>query len=312
MFESSAPFTLFDYFRVPYRCVALEVDGGTQAIVPRGRDRALTWPAANLLEAGAGGPAAYRVESLPIFGRVVRDAEMRDRIRRLGGAWTVVHPVHDLAGAAQVSAIWQRDDGSVFLPFDPNEVISNYWTERYLDFRRTRKTLSLARRSYYLVRPILPRTAQMTLRRSFAHLQSRASFPRWPIETALHDLYSLLFDLVVGVADEPVPFIDIWPKPSTWALVLTHDVEGETGYASLRELLDAELELGYRSSWNFVPEANYVVEEALLDELRVHGFEIGVTSPNRPFHADYRRSGRMRTAGMRSVSGRLPPSARRR
>jgi peptidoglycan/xylan/chitin deacetylase (PgdA/CDA1 family) len=92
----------------------------------------------------------------------------------------------------------------------------------------------------------------------------------------LHDFYDFLFELVSRLADRPVPFIGPWPRDSSWALVLTHDVEGEKGYGKLRELLHMELEAGYRSSWNFVPQNQYEVEDDLVHELREAGFEIGV------------------------------------
>jgi hypothetical protein len=117
---------------------------------------------------------------------------------------------------------------------------------------------------------------QMRLRRSFSHVQARATFPRWPIETALDDFYRLLFSLVRGIAGEPVPTIGLWPRGFRWALVLTHDVEGAVGLRNVLRLVEVELRRGYRSSWNFVPENEAPVEDVFLHELHESGFEVGV------------------------------------
>ena len=58
--------------------------------------------------------------------------------------------------------------------------------------------------------------------------------------------------------------------------MLSHDVEHQAGYDDLHLLADVELELGYRSSWNFVPERDYEVEPERLEQLRADGFEIGL------------------------------------
>ena len=105
----------------------------------------------------------------------------------------------------------------------------------------------------------------MSMRRSFSRVQSKSQFPRWPLETALHDFYDFLFTLVTGLAQRPVPFIGVWPRRWTWALVLTHDVEAQVGYDKLPELLRVEVEAGYRSSWNFVPENRYVVDDITVE-----------------------------------------------
>jgi hypothetical protein len=115
----------------------------------------------------------------------------------------------------------------------------------------------------------------MELRRGFARFQARSSFPRWPIEDSLHDLCARVLDVLADVRGSPLPWISPWPHDRSWALVLTHDVETEFGYRNLHLLRDAERAQGYRSSWNFVP-GRYVVDEAVLRQLRDEGCEIGV------------------------------------
>jgi peptidoglycan/xylan/chitin deacetylase (PgdA/CDA1 family) len=279
MFESSAPFTLFDYFRVPYDAGAAEpIAPGVAALNARGRSLSLFWPTGAALATNQGRPSSYFIGPMPLFGRIAPDADVRLWLQRLGGKWRVAHDIRDAEGTL-VGGVWQTDDGSTFLPFDPNELVANFWTERYLDYVRPSAVThlaSLARRGYYRARPLLPRSVQMTMRRSFSRVQSKARFPRWPVETALHDFYELLFAVVATVAEGPVPSISLWPRNWAWAMVLTHDVETQRGYERLPKLLRVEVEAGYRSSWNFVPERRYRVDDDLVRTLQEQGFEVGV------------------------------------
>jgi hypothetical protein len=67
-----------------------------------------------------------------------------------------------------------------------------------------------------------------------------------------------------------------WPLGKKFALVLTHDVESKTGLAKCRSLMQLEMELGFRSSFNFVPEGDYRVPAELRKELTAQGFEVGI------------------------------------
>lgn len=67
-----------------------------------------------------------------------------------------------------------------------------------------------------------------------------------------------------------------WPGGKKFALVLTHDVEGRRGLEKCRLLAELEKEMGFRSSFNFVPEGDYRVSSELRTELVRSGFEVGV------------------------------------
>jgi hypothetical protein len=163
------------------------------------------------------------------------------------------------------------------LPFDPGEVIQSFWSERYKRVRSSSK--ARARRAagvgYYAVRPMIPRSGQIALRRALSRVQARSRFPRWPVEPALHELYGFLFDLVADVAEAPVPRVAPWPHGRSWALVLTHDVETHVGHDNLEHLRALERSSDLRSAWNFVPR-RYRVDERVLGELTGEGCEVGV------------------------------------
>ena len=286
MFESSSSFAFFDYFRVPYAVRPAQDAAGPpgsgavhrlRAVEQPGRaHRSLLW-----LEPGAGMPGRaparlgrYQLAGCTLFGHVAADIPREAAI--LGHDWRAAEQISD-AGGRPVAAIWRDRDGSIFLPFDPGEVMLQFWSEGYLDVGRSSlaAATSALRRCYYLARPAMPRAVQVKLRQAFTRVQARSSFPGWPVEDSLHNLYRWLFSAVAEIAGGPVPFLDIWPDGRSWALVLTHDVETEAGYRTMGLLRDAERELGYRSSWNFVAE-RYRVEDATVRALHDEGCEVGV------------------------------------
>ena len=101
----------------------------------------------------------------------------------------------------------------------------------------------------------------MALRRIIARRQRKASQAVWPINEA---------------AGHPPAGWPGWPDGKKFAFVLTHDVEGPEGLAKCRQLMQLEMELGFRSSFNFIPEGSYAVSRELREELAQNGFEVGV------------------------------------
>jgi len=289
MFEASRPFLLFDYFRVPYRVLEPELPSTLRSDDPFRRCGELRWsdgdatrslywaPAADVERNALGRRELRRLGSIPLDGLALDPRVAADWLARSGSQWRDVVELHDRRGG-RAGAICQDEHGNFFLPFDPGEVIQSYWRERYRTVASTRlasRARSILSASYYRVRPGIPRAVQLMFRRTIRRLQAHSRFPAWPVETALHDLYDLLFRLVAALAREPVPWISPWPDGYEWALVLTHDVETVTGYDNLGRLRGVELELGYRSAWNFVPR-RYTVDDARVSELLADGFEVGV------------------------------------
>jgi hypothetical protein len=292
MFESSDPFLFFDYFRVPYGVTSAEhrtPDFATRmpfvgfASLRRrggaGLGRTLYWPrlAADLAVPDLLAPAEFEFDGIRAYGHLVSHSQVEERVAATGTGWRPTSAVRNSHGQL-VASLWRDHHGNVLLPFDPGEVMTGYWSERYRNSGRGRVRTHaerLGRRTYYQLRPVLPRAAQIGMRRRFAPLQARLPFPRWPVEPALHDFYAGVFRLLVDVAEAPVPWISPWPHGRSWAFVLTHDVETRAGYERISLLRDLEVGLGYRSSWNFVPK-RYEVEALVIEKLVGDGFEIGV------------------------------------
>jgi hypothetical protein len=114
---------------------------------------------------------------------------------------------------------------------------------------------------YYRLKPVVPLSTRMAIRRWFAR-QKRARVSHiWPI--------------LPGSERTPENWAG-WPDGKKFAFVLTHDVEGPIGVARCLQLMKLETELGFRSSFNFIPQGDYTVSRDLREELIRNGFEVGV------------------------------------
>jgi len=114
---------------------------------------------------------------------------------------------------------------------------------------------------YYLIKPAIPRGLRMRLRTHVASRQRQRSANVWPINES--------------AAQRP-EWWSPWPGGKKFAFVLTHDVEGKRGMEHCKALAELEMDLGFRSSFNFVPEGEYETPSWLRSFLTDRGFEIGV------------------------------------
>jgi peptidoglycan/xylan/chitin deacetylase (PgdA/CDA1 family) len=114
---------------------------------------------------------------------------------------------------------------------------------------------------YYLCKPYMPWGLRIFLRRQRANHRRIAYATTWPI------------DQRAGVAP---PGWAGWPEGKRFAIALTHDVEGTKGLARVEQLMNLESEHGFRSSFNFVPEDEYRVPDAMRQTIDRLGFEVGV------------------------------------
>jgi glycosyltransferase involved in cell wall biosynthesis len=119
----------------------------------------------------------------------------------------------------------------------------------------------LRNKIYYQVKPFVPQGLRTAIRRNFAERLRHRVSESWPIMPG---------------SERPPEHWSGWPERKKFALVLTHDVEGQAGVDKCRRLMELELELGVRSSFNFIPEGNYQVPIELREDLVRNGFEVGV------------------------------------
>src|ERR1039458_10127115 len=101
-------------------------------------------------------------------------------------------------------------------------------------------------RAYYTIKPLLPLSLRLALRRRWATSKRKTHAGVWPIDEE---------------AGATPPGWPGWPEGKRFALVLTHDVEGCRGLGRVERLMNLDLQHGVRSSFNFVPEGEYRSEE---------------------------------------------------
>ena len=120
----------------------------------------------------------------------------------------------------------------------------------------------LIHKTYYQLKPLIPRRLQITLRRHLIRKQLRAIENEniWPIDQR---------------AKESPEGWTGWPENKRFALVLTHDIDTSSGQERCRLLMELEKNLGFRSSFNFVIR-RYFVQADLRNALTKDGFEVGV------------------------------------
>src|SRR5947207_12154000 len=119
----------------------------------------------------------------------------------------------------------------------------------------------LRNRIYYGLKPFIPQSFRTAIRRKVALRLRHRIESVWPIAP--------------GSERRPQDWPG-WPGNKKFALVLTHDVESAAGLRKCRELMQLEMDAGFRSSFKFVPEGDYRLTPELREELAQNGFEIGI------------------------------------
>lgn len=118
----------------------------------------------------------------------------------------------------------------------------------------------LLNRIFYTLKPAMPRRVQISIRRQIALYKQKKYAHLWPIDPN---------------AGDPPKGWKGWPDGKKFALVLSHDVDTQKGHNNALKLAGLEEKLGFRSSFNFVPQ-RYSNSDTLFRKLTEREFEIGV------------------------------------
>ncbi len=113
---------------------------------------------------------------------------------------------------------------------------------------------------FYTIKPLIPRRLQIFLRSQVIRYKRKKYSHIWPIDPN---------------AGKPPKGWQGWPDNKKFALILSHDVDTLEGHDKCYQLMEIEENLGFRSSFNIVPE-KYRVSVTLINDLKSRGFEVGV------------------------------------
>jgi hypothetical protein len=113
---------------------------------------------------------------------------------------------------------------------------------------------------FYSIKPFIPRSLQIAIRRVIASRKRRLCSDVWPIDPA--------------ACKKPEGWQG-WPDGKKFALVIQHDVDTQKGHDNCHWLMGLEHRLGIKSLYSIVPE-RYKISKSLLNELPDQGFDIGV------------------------------------
>ena len=121
-------------------------------------------------------------------------------------------------------------------------------------------TYSFRNQLFYILKPLIPRPVQIFIRRQIARYKLKKYAHIWPIDPS---------------SAKPPKGWPGWPDGKRFALVLSHDVDTKIGQDRVLDLAALELQLEFRSAFNFVPE-RYTNHKDVKDYLKTNGFEINV------------------------------------
>jgi hypothetical protein len=171
------------------------------------------------------------------------------------------------------------------LPSNLNEIIDTLRFERYMDtavqHNRYNDAESIARRSYYLLRPFLPVAFRKHLQRIALKGWTKRAFPDWPVDFTTEDIFEKAFGSLSQALNLPeIPFIWYWPDGYSAGCVMTHDVETKAGRDFCETMMKMEMQYGVASSFELVPEQRYEVPMQLIEQIRESGCEVCVHGLN--------------------------------
>jgi hypothetical protein len=174
---------------------------------------------------------------------------------------------------------------TVWLPFDPTEVVDNLRCERYVSDNALEGSRPFAgrvvRRAYYTLRPVLPISVRKYLQRLHLRGWHRRPFPNWPVDLSVEKILERILVLAMKAKGfDEVPFIWYWPEGASGCVLMTHDVETASGRDFCPRLMDIDDEFDVKASLQIVPQERYAVTEDFLRSIRERGYEIGVQDLN--------------------------------
>ena len=177
------------------------------------------------------------------------------------------------------------ENGTVYLPFNPAQVVSNLGHEAYVEQWRSGPMSALSN-LYYWLRPAMPVNVRRHLQSLYLRGWDKLPFPQWPVDCSVDNLLRelLLLSLRASGAKQ-IPFIWFHSlRGQSSCALMTHDVETQSGMDFCATLMDIDDSFGIKASFQIVPEDRYKFGPQLLEDIRQRGFEICVHDLNHDGH----------------------------
>lgn len=134
---------------------------------------------------------------------------------------------------------------------------------------------------YWLLRPLLGVSTRKYLQRLYLRGWRELSFPKWPVDTTVDDVFERLLILAMQANNlQCIPFIWFWPRGYSSCAIMTHDVETANGLEACDQLMDLDESFGIKASFQLVPEKRYPVSAAVVSGMLERGFEVNVQDLN--------------------------------
>ena len=162
---------------------------------------------------------------------------------------------------------------------DAREAVERLRREEYPLAAAAKAALSggLFRSLYYAIRPMLPVALRKWGQKAYFSGWQALPFPSWPVDFTVDDLHErLLVSYMRAQQISAIPFIWFWPRGKKSCVVITHDVETESGRDFTGTLMDLDERYGIRASFQLIPQDRYQVTPAYLAGIRDRGFEVNV------------------------------------
>jgi hypothetical protein len=197
--------------------------------------------------------------------------------RGLAKPGRMVQPASDRQPAFVKNFLDGETNGS--LPSNLNEIIDTLRFERYMDdaarYSGYNDAESIARRCYYLLRPLLPVAFRKHLQRIALKGWNKKAFPAWPVDFTAEDIFEKAFGCLLSAANLPeIPFVWYWPDGYSACCMMTHDVETKAGRDFCETMMKMEAQYGVASAFELVPEQRYEVSMELIEQIRESGCEV--------------------------------------
>ena len=186
--------------------------------------------------------------------------------------WCASTPAETLFDASSV--VETSVTGEVRLCFNPSQVVDNLRRERYI---ATRNSEHLLRSIYYSLRPGLAFPIRKFLQRVVWRQRRASTFPAWPVDCSVEQIFDSMMQLAIRTGEgREIPFIWFWPEGHRAALMMTHDVEQDSGAAHCDMLMDLDDSVGIKAAFQVIPEGRYKRVEKLIAKIRARGFEANI------------------------------------